>query len=146
MPAVRRTKLTELFWRVHPWLYRATGGLVGGRVMGMPVLLLTTTRRRTGTPRTRALMYLPKGEACVVIASYAGEPRHPDWWLNLRAHPTAQIQRGRTLTAVRAREADGEERARLWAEVVERERGYATYAERATRRIPVVVLEPVTVR
>lgn len=142
MPAVRRTKLMELFWRFHPWLYRKTGGRIGGSAMGMPVLLLTTTGRKSGQPRTRALMYLPKGDACVVIASFAGEPRHPDWWLNLRANPRAQIQRGADTTRVVAREAEGAERARLWEEVVRRESGYATYAERTTRRIPVVLLEP----
>jgi deazaflavin-dependent oxidoreductase (nitroreductase family) len=142
MPAVKRTKLMELFWKVHPWLYRASGGRIGGSAMGMPVLLLTTTGRRTGEKRTKALMYLPKGDACVVIASYAGEPRHPAWWLNLKANPQAEIQQGGKVSRVVAREADSEERERLWQEVVARESGYATYAERTTRRIPVVVLEP----
>ena len=75
MPAVKRTKLMETFWRLHPWLYRVSGGRIGGRIMKLPVLLLTTTGRKSGEARTRALMYLPYGDACVVIASYAGEPR-----------------------------------------------------------------------
>jgi deazaflavin-dependent oxidoreductase (nitroreductase family) len=142
MPAVKRTRLMETIWRIHPWLYRVTGGRVGGKAMGMPVLLLTTRGRKSGAPRTKALMYLPKGDACVVIASFAGEPRHPDWWLNLEAHPEAEIQRGSETVRVRAREAEGEERERLWQEVVAKESGYAEYARRTTRRIPVVVLEP----
>jgi len=142
MPAVRKTKLMQLFWRLHPWLYEKTGGWIGGSIMGMPVLLLTTRGRKTGAPRTKALMYLPKGEACVVIASYAGEPRHPDWWLNLEADPRAEIRRGRDTVRVVAREAEGDERDQLWREVVARESGYATYETRTSRRIPVVVLEP----
>ena len=79
----------------------------------------------------------------MVVASYAGEPRHPAWWLNLLADPTAQIQRGDTVSSVIAREADGEERARLWSEIVEGWSGYAEYEKRTTRHIPVVVLEPI---
>ncbi len=142
MPAVRRTRLMELFWKVHPWIYRASRGRILGRMLGMPVLLLTTTGRKSGIDRTTPLMYLPKGERRVVIASYAGEPRHPAWFLNLKTNPRAKIQvRGERL-AVIAREAEGEERARLWSEVVESESGYAEYERRTSRRIPVVVLEP----
>jgi deazaflavin-dependent oxidoreductase (nitroreductase family) len=108
----------------------------------MPVLLLTTTGRRSGKPRTRALTYLPQGDGAVVIASFLGEPRHPDWWLNLRADPRATVQRGGTVTVMRAREAEGEERTRLWRELLERAPDYAEYQTRTTRRIPVVVLEP----
>ena len=146
MPAVRRTKAMELFWKAHRFLYRVSGGRIGGRVVGMPVLMLTTTGRKSGEPRTNVLTYVPKGRAAVVFASNAGEPRHPAWWLNLAADPHATVQRGQEVMPVVAREAEGEERARLWDEVVRTEAGYAVYAERTTRRIPVVVLEPVTGR
>jgi deazaflavin-dependent oxidoreductase (nitroreductase family) len=141
MPAVRRTPFMELVWRFHRWAYQATGGRLGGRMMGMPVLLLTTTGRKSGAPRTNALMYLPEGRGCVVIASNAGEPRHPGWWLNLQARPRATIQRGREVTPVVAREAEGEERARLWAKLVAIQPSYEVYRQRTARRIPVVVLE-----
>lgn len=140
--AATKNPAVELFWRIHPRLYRWTGGRLGGRVMGMPVLLLTTTGRKSGQPRTRALMYLPDGDRYVVIASYLGEPRHPAWWLNLQAHPDAEIQVGSRRIPVRAREADGEERGRLWSAVVETQGDYAEYQRRTERRIPVVVLEP----
>ncbi len=141
MPAVKRTKLMEFFWKVHPKLYKATRGVIGGSAMGMPVLLLTTTGRKSGQPRTKALMYLPKGDDCVVIASFAGEPRHPDWWLNLEANPDAEVQVKGDVFHAKAREAQGEERERLWKEIVETESGYAEYARRTSRQIPVVVLE-----
>jgi deazaflavin-dependent oxidoreductase (nitroreductase family) len=142
MAAAKRGTLVEWFWKVHPKLYRWSGGRIGGKIMNMPVLLLTTHGRRSGAARTRALMYLPDGERFIVIASFLGEPRHPDWWLNLRAHPQAEVEVGTRRVAVVAREADGGERERLWNAVVARQKDYAEYQQRTTRRIPVVVLEP----
>jgi len=128
---------------MHRWTYRASGGRLGGRLLGMPVLLLTTKGRRTGRPHTTALLYFPEGRNVVVIASSGGSAAHPAWWWNLRAHPEARIQIGRGVRRVRAREAEGPERERLWARVVRAYRGYAAYQARTSRRIPVVVLEPV---
>ena len=87
-------------------------------------------------------MYLPKGDSYVVIASYLGEPRHPAWWLNLQGNPTAEIRVGSRRLTVVAREADGDERERLWKEIVARQADYAEYQQRTQRRIPVVVLDP----
>lgn len=133
----------EAIWRVHRWLYQASGGRLGGTMMGMPVLLLRTTGRKSGEVRTSPLMYLPYGKACVVIASNAGEPKHPGWWHNLKADPRAEIQRGGKVVRVVAREAVGEERTRLWADLLRAEKSYAEYEARTTRTIPVVVLDPV---
>ena len=140
--AIRRNWLTEQIWKLHGFLYRVSGGRVGARVVGLPVLMLTTKGRKTGEPRTCVLTYLPKGRAAVVFASNAGEPRHPAWWLNLLADPHATVQRGSERFTAVAREADGEERQRLWDEIVHAYAGYAEYAERTNRRIPVVILEP----
>jgi deazaflavin-dependent oxidoreductase (nitroreductase family) len=140
--AIRRNWLTEQIWKLHGFLYRVSGGRVGARVVGLPVLMLTTKGRKTGEPRTCVLTYLPKGRAAVVFASNAGEPRHPAWWLNLLADPHATVQVGGERFSALAREADGEERERLWDEIVRAYAGYAEYAERTSRRIPVVVLDP----
>lgn len=142
MPAVRKTKLMKLIWKVHPWIYQQTGGRIGARMFGVPILLLTTKGRRTGQARTTPLMYLNKGQSWVVAASYAGEPRHPAWWLNLEAEPHAQIQRRALVTRVVARETEGEEREQLWLEIVQQDRSFAEYQRRTIRRIPVVILEP----
>ena len=139
--AITRNALVELFWRVHPKLYRWTGGRIGGSIGPMPVLLLTTTGRKTGAARTSALTYLPHGNDFVVIASVLGEPRHPKWWLNLEAKPEAIVEVGRERHAVRARQAEGEERERLWKDVLATMPDYEQYARRTSRRIPVVVLE-----
>ena len=109
--------------------------------MGLPVLLLTTKGRKSGASRTSPLMYLPRGENFVVIASYLGEPRHPAWFLNLSAEPTADVQIGKVHHRVRAREAEGAEREELWRSVVAKTPDYVEYQKRTSRRIPVVVLE-----
>ena len=127
-------------WRLHRWIYRLSGGRVGGRLIGMPVLLLTTVGRRSGRPHTNALTYLPQGSDIVIIASNGGAPKHPDWFLNLRAHPDVTVELGRRRLAMRAREATGPERETLWPRIVQMNSRYAGYQSRTTRRIPVVVL------
>jgi F420H(2)-dependent quinone reductase len=140
--APKRSKMVELFWKVHPWLYKKSGGKIGGRLVGMPVLLLTTKGRKSGAARERALTYVPDGSSFAVIASYLGEPRHPDWYLNLKANPEATVRCGSRSLPVRAREAAGEERERLWGEAVRMNADYDEYRRRTDRRIPVVILEP----
>jgi deazaflavin-dependent oxidoreductase (nitroreductase family) len=132
----------EVFWKIHPWLYRVSGGRILGRVGKTPILLLNTRGRKSGEPRTNALMYLADGNRFVVAASFAGEPKHPAWWLNLKREPTATVQVGAKVVRVRAREAEGAERQRLWSGIVAQDAGFAEYERRTTRRIPVVVLEP----
>ena len=143
MPAVRRTTFMETIWKLHRLVYRASGGRVGGAVGGTPVLLLITTGRRSGEPRTVTLTYFEDGNRLVVVGSNAGEDRHPAWWLNLQEHPDATVQIGRVTTRVRAMEALGEERERLWAELIRRDPAYQDYQLRTDRRIPVVLLQPV---
>ena len=104
--------------------------------------MLTTRGRRSGDERTVALQYMAVGPACVVVASYIGEDRHPAWWLNLQAEPAATIRRGRRAESAHAREAEGEERETLWRQMVAIDPGFAEYQRRTSRRIPVVVLEP----
>jgi deazaflavin-dependent oxidoreductase (nitroreductase family) len=141
MAAVRKSKTVELFWRAHLHLYRWSGGRLGRRMQGLPVLLLTTVGRKTGERRTTPLTYLPHADAYVVIASYLGEPGHPAWFLNLQATPDVELQVGSERLRARAREAAAAERERLWAEVVANNPDYAEYQARTQRKIPVVVLE-----
>ena len=142
MPAVRRTKFMEIIWKLHRFVYRVSGGRVGAAYGGAPVLLLITTGRRSGEPRPVTLTYFEDGERLVVIASNAGEDRHPAWWLNLKEHPDATVQIGATTTRVRAVEARGEERERLWAELIRRDPAYEEYRQRTDRQIPVALLQP----
>ena len=126
----------------HEFWYRLSGGLIGGRVGGLPILLLTTTGRRSGKKRTMPLVYLLDGDNMVVIASNGGAEQHPAWWLNLRANPQAEVQVGSNSKSVTAEIATGEERERLWRQVVEMYHGYDEYRRMTEREIPVVVLRP----
>lgn len=142
------------YLRLHQALYEQTNGRVGKRVGGSHALLLHTTGRRTGKHRTSALLYARDGEACVVVASNGGAPRHPGWFLNLQADPEVEVQVGRRRWRARGRIATGEERQRLWRLVNRTNRGlaplfhpgaagrYEVYQRHTTREIPVVVLEP----
>jgi deazaflavin-dependent oxidoreductase (nitroreductase family) len=127
---------------IHVALYRLTGGRIGGKAFGAPVLLLSTRGRKTGKIRTTPLLYLEDGDRLVVVASKGGAPRHPAWFLNLAANPEVTVERGRDRPAMRAHEADDNERARYWPQVVAMYAGYEKYQQKTSRRIPLVVLEP----
>ncbi|MFL5780450.1 MAG: nitroreductase/quinone reductase family protein [Thermoleophilaceae bacterium] len=123
-------------------VYRATRGRLLGKVGRAPVLLLTTTGRKSGQQRTAPVVYLADGDRQVVIGSNAGNARMPAWALNLLAKPEAEVEvygkRGR----VRARVAEGQERADLWRRMNEQYAGFDDYKTRTTRDIRVFVLEP----
>jgi deazaflavin-dependent oxidoreductase (nitroreductase family) len=108
----------------------------------MPVLLLTTVGRKSGRPRTQPLAYTRARDGYAVIASKGGAAHHPLWYLNLQANPVAEVTVGRETQRVRARDADGDERERLWRQLADVYPGYDRYAQKTSRRIPVVVLEP----
>jgi deazaflavin-dependent oxidoreductase (nitroreductase family) len=132
---------TKYLGALHRGLYRVSGGRIGGRVWDLPVVLLTTTGRKSGKQRTVPLCSLRDGDDVVVIASYGGLDRPPAWWLNLEANPHAELLSGRTHRSVTARNAAPEERARLWDEVTARAPGYLEYERRTAREIPVVILQ-----
>ena len=121
--------------------------LSGGRVsvaLGEQVGLLETVGAKSGERRRTPLLYLRDGNHVVLIASKGGDPRHPGWYWNLKANPQVRFLAPGGLTGdYVAREAQGDERSRLWAEAVDYYDGFATYQGRSDgRRIPVVVLEP----
>jgi deazaflavin-dependent oxidoreductase (nitroreductase family) len=127
---------------MHRRVYRLTGGKIGGQIGKLPVLLLTTIGRKSGQARTQPLAYTQVGDGYAVIASKGGATQHPLWYLNLRANPLAEVTVGRETRRVRARDAQGEERERLWRAFADLYPGYDRYAQKTSRRIPVVVLEP----
>jgi deazaflavin-dependent oxidoreductase (nitroreductase family) len=133
----------QWFGRVHRGLYRATHGRIGARLAGLPMLLLTTTGRRSGDPRTTPLSFMPDGDDFVVVGSNNGGPRDPAWWLNLQQRPEAEIQVGRDRFAVRAERATGAERERLWPRLKEFNRAYRRYEAKTRREIPVVKLRKI---
>jgi deazaflavin-dependent oxidoreductase (nitroreductase family) len=126
---------------IHRSIYSASGGRVGKRIAGMPVLLLTTTGRTTGRQRTSPLTYFEEDGAIVLVASYGGRPHNPDWFENLIAAGEGEVTIGRERRHMRARLATAEERARLWPRIVATYDGYATYQGKTTREIPLAVLQ-----
>ncbi len=129
------------FTRLHRTIYEKTGGRLMSRLAGVEMLLLTTTGRKTGQPRTLPLACFRDGDDVVVVASNNGLDHDPAWWKNLEAQPEAQVRLGRDRFQVRAELATGSERERLWPWLVERNPVYSRYAKRTSREIPVVVLK-----
>jgi deazaflavin-dependent oxidoreductase (nitroreductase family) len=134
------------FWRVtgriHTAVYRATGGRIGQAAGGISNLLLTTTGRRSGQPRTVPLAYIEHAGGFVVVASNGGADRPPAWWVNLRHDPAAVVEIGTRRIPVTARETTDEERSRLWPLLKQGNPFYGQYEQITARRIPVVLLEP----
>ena len=134
-----------LFITVFPAIDRRLLRLTGGRLGSAPrqTVLLHTIGARSGQARTTPVLFTPRGEDLVVIASKAGHARHPAWYHNLMAHPDIEVQVQGQSRRVHAREAEGAEREELWRLANDNYLGFDTYQQRAgDRRIPVVVLEP----
>jgi len=134
--------LMHTFAMIHRGLYKLTGGSLGANLGGWPILLLTTTGRKSGKKRATPLQYLRDGDNMVVVASNGGNKNHPAWWYNLEANPEATVQAGKSVSQVRAETANEEERARLWPLLFDAYQGYQDYEDETERTIPVVVLKP----
>lgn len=133
---------TQLFGDEHVRVYRGTGGERGYRwKRDTTILLLTTTGRRSGEPRTQPLIYAEDDGRYVIVASKGGAPEHPAWYLNLQEDPQAELQVRDEVFPARARDAAGDERARLWEKMVAEWPDYDDYQRRTDREIPVVILE-----
>ena len=130
----------DLLGAEHVRRYQETDGEVGYIWNGVPILLLTTTGRKSGQPRTTPLIYGRDGDDYLVVASMGGAPQHPNWYRNLLAQPAAQIQVRADHVEVMARTAGDDEKARLWGIVSELWPNYDVYQSRTDRVIPVVVL------
>jgi deazaflavin-dependent oxidoreductase (nitroreductase family) len=131
-----------LVGETHIVAYRESDGEVGYLWNGAPTLLLTTTGRSSGRPRTSALIFGRDGDDHLVVASMGGAPDHPQWYKNLLAEPRAEIQVKAEHRPVVARTASAGEKPRLWAVMREVWPNYDVYQSRTGRAIPVVVLSP----
>jgi F420H(2)-dependent quinone reductase len=127
---------------LHSGIYRLSGGRLGGRIAGSPVLVLVTTGRRTRAERHTPLLYLPDGEDLVIVASNGGTASHPAWWLNLQADPRAGVILADRRLPVVAMQAAGDDWHELWNRLVRMYPGYAEYQRKTDRDIPVVRLRP----
>ena len=124
--------------------FRANGGKVGGWFDGQTLLLLHTTGVKSGAERVNPLAYQQVGDAYAIFASNGGAPADPQWFRNLVAKPDTTVEVGGDTVAVRARVADTEERAPIWAKQKADRPNFAEYdTTAAPRQIPVVILDPV---
>jgi deazaflavin-dependent oxidoreductase (nitroreductase family) len=128
--------------RVHTTLFRATGGRIGRRLVRNDMLLLTTTGRHTGEAHTVPLLYLRDDPRLIVFASWGGRDVHPEWYLNLVAHPGATVEVLKRRFEVVASPLEGDERLMWWQRAQAAYDGYTEYQSRTDRQIPVVALDP----
>jgi F420H(2)-dependent quinone reductase len=135
-------RLQKLITGAHVVAYRMLGGRIVGGLGPAPILLLTTTGRRTRRGRTTPLIYL-EGADPALVASNGGASTNPQRYLNLEVDPLAEVRRGRDRRSVLAETVDGELRTRLWAQAVEIYPAYATYQANTQRQIPVVLLREI---
>src|SRR5258708_23930400 len=135
-------RLARVAIDAHVALYRLSGGTIAGRAQHMPVLLLTSTGRKSGKKHTTPLVYLADGDGFVVVASNGGQGKLPNWWLNLRESKQAQIEIGRKRLRVRVQQANPEECQRLWPRVIAYRAGHEKYQERTPYSLPQVIFPP----
>ena len=136
-------KVMNRFTGLNVFLYRRTGGRIGGAIGNIkPIALLDHVGAKSGTKRTTPLVYTRDGDDVIIVGSQGGAPKTPSWVFNLRANPRTTIQVGSKKWEVVAHEATDEERDRLWPMVVDTYADFAVYQARTERKLPVVVLAP----
>jgi len=129
--------------QVHRTIVHLTGGRILGSALGMPVVELHTVGRKSGQPRSTMLTApVVDGDRVVLVASKGGDDRNPDWYLNLMAHPEAEVTMAGRRRPILARRASPQEKAELWPRVVRAYQGYGSYQRRTERDIPLVICEP----
>jgi deazaflavin-dependent oxidoreductase (nitroreductase family) len=130
----------KTYGRAHAVLYRLSSGKLGSRFLGAPVMVVTTTGRKSGRARSTPLLYLRDGDCLITVASKGGFPTHPAWYLNLCAQPVVEVQVGGETRTLTARTATEQEKARYWPQLVAMYPPYQGYQDKTGRSIPVVIL------
>jgi deazaflavin-dependent oxidoreductase (nitroreductase family) len=135
--------MKHLGTRIHAAIYQRSRGRILGRVGGLPVLLLSTVGRHSGNPHTTPVQYLRAGKSFAVVAANGGAARPPAWYLNLRANPSVRVQVGAVSSDLRAREVMGDQRTALWRRLTDANRYLEAAADKAGRKLPLLLLEPI---
>ena len=123
-------------------LYEGSGGTEGNMMEGAPCVILTTRGRKSGNLRKSALMRVEHDGSYAVVASMAGAPEHPKWYLNLLEHPEVALQDGPQVFDLVARTASPEEKSEWWPRATAVWPPYDDYQAKTERDIPLVILEP----
>jgi deazaflavin-dependent oxidoreductase (nitroreductase family) len=129
------------FTRAHCAIYRGTRGLIGGSLIGIQMLLLTTRGRKSGLARTLPLAYVEYKGDYVVVASNGGAEKTPAWWLNLRDADSAEVQVGGECFEVGWSAAPSKERMEYWRRLQAAIPAYRMYRLRTDREIPILLLQ-----
>ena len=132
---------SKLFIQTHVGLYRLTKGAFGGKMGSNEILLLTSTGRKTGQSRTTPVVFFRDKASFVVVASNGGAASNPAWYHNLMAERKATIEVKGEKIQVKASEATGKERERLWKMITEKADQFGQYQAKTERQIPVMMLK-----
>jgi deazaflavin-dependent oxidoreductase (nitroreductase family) len=143
------TTMSRYIGKVHTWIYRRTGGRIGGNLrLGAgfrkpaPTLLLEHRGRKSGKTFVSPLLYITDDSDVIIVASALGRTENPQWYRNLLAHPDVHIQIGPDRLPVTAIVASEHERARLWPRLVNAYADFDSYQSATEREIPVIILQP----
>jgi deazaflavin-dependent oxidoreductase (nitroreductase family) len=142
-----KNDVIDLGFRVTNLLHRSvlnvSGGRIGNSALGMPVVQLHTTGRKSGKPRVTMLTApIADDQRVVLVASKGGDDRNPDWFLNLQANPDVEVTIKGETRPMKARVASPDEKNELWQQIVAKYKNYAGYQTRTQRDIPVVICDP----
>lgn len=141
-PGTLAARVSNALVAINTRVYRRTGGRLGNKVKGAPVLLLDHVGRKSGQARTTPVLYLEDGQDLVIVGSRGGSDATPAWFLNLMANPSTTVQIGTERRRVLARQATAEEKQRLWQLLVAMFPDFDVYKSRTERDIPVAILSP----
>lgn len=131
----------KLFTRLNVFLYNATSGKLGSRLMGRDICIITMTGARSGKERQIPLMYVPYKQGILLVASQGGADKHPTWFYNLMANPSIKVTVHGQQMNLTARQATPEEKQQVWPICVEHYPDYENYRHRTKRDIPVFICE-----
>jgi deazaflavin-dependent oxidoreductase (nitroreductase family) len=140
---IQSSPTTRFFLRMTLQLHIAIYRLSRGRLMGKNTIVITTIGRKSGTPRIRPLISGTDGDDYIIVASFGGQPKNPDWYGNLKANPEVIVEdHGKTAVTIARTVTDESEYQRLWTKMSTLFPSYDQYRQRTKRHIPIVVLTP----
>jgi deazaflavin-dependent oxidoreductase (nitroreductase family) len=135
--------MQKLFLSFYVWLYRVSGGRIGGSMGGFNVLLLHTTGRKSGQAHTTPVGYFEHEGGYVIVASNAGKDQNPGWYYNLKNMPQVEIEIGSQHLQAKVQMIDSASRPAIWKKIVAAAPNYGAYETKTKREIPLVLLKPV---
>ena len=129
------------FMTINAFLIKISNGKIGGKLGTQTILILHTTGRKSGQPRSIPIAYFFYEGKYLIVESNWGKDNHADWYFNLQKQPQASIEVNGRVIKVNANFAEGEEYARLWEYVTKKHAPYLEYQKMTERKIPIVVFE-----